>query len=90
VASTESHPSAFKPGLYEHYKGGLYIALHLARHHDGQGYYVVYVCCKHGTISVREWDTPGKKTAGLMKSWLMASRPFQFNGLPIEAWRCER
>lgn len=60
----ETDPSLFVPGTYLHYKGGLYIALHLARHHDGEGHFVVYVCTKLGTINVREWDTPGKD------SWL--------------------
>ncbi len=50
----------FKPGLYEHYKGGQYFALHLVRHHETDELFVVYVCPKHGTISIREWATEGK------------------------------
>ncbi len=35
--------SDVKPGLYEHYKGGLYRVLFVARMHDSQDEYVVYV-----------------------------------------------
>jgi hypothetical protein len=50
----------FKPGIYRHYKGGQYVALALARHHEAGEPMVVYVCCERGTVSVREWDSPGK------------------------------
>ena len=46
----------FKPGLYQHYKGGYYVALFIARHHDSGVPVVAYVCCRYGTVSVREWD----------------------------------
>ena len=80
----ETDPTEFVPGQYQHYKGGLYIALHLARYHDGDGHYVVYVCCEHGTISVREWDRPGKD------SWLddvefegKTVKRFEYRGMAI-------
>lgn len=53
-------PTEFKPGFYEHYKGGQYIALHLVRHHESNELFVVYVSCSHGTINIREFATPGK------------------------------
>ncbi len=53
-------PSEFKPGIYRHYKGDKYVALHIARHHETNEPLVVYFCPKHGTISVREWDSEGK------------------------------
>jgi hypothetical protein len=53
-------PEAFRPGLYVHYKGGQYRALHLAQHHDTREWLVVYVSMTHGTVNVREWASPGK------------------------------
>jgi hypothetical protein len=50
----------FKAGVYEHYKGGLYLALHLARHHDTGELFVFYMCLLNGTLWMREWATPGK------------------------------
>lgn len=40
----------FVPGLYQHYKGGIYIATHLEVWHDGNGeghprIFVSYICC---------------------------------------------
>lgn len=51
--------ASFKPGLYEHYKGGLYVALGLVTHHHTRKPMVVYVSCKYGTTNVRPlegWD----------------------------------
>lgn len=53
-------PKEFQPGLYEHYKGDRYIALHIVSHHETNELFVVYVSCSHGTINLREWDSPGK------------------------------
>ncbi len=50
----------FKAGIYQHYKGGRYVALFLVRHHETGEPMVVYTCCERGTTSVREWDSPGK------------------------------
>lgn len=44
----------FKPGVYEHYKGGEYIALMLVRHHEEGEPMVVYTCSKQGIVTVRE------------------------------------
>ncbi len=51
---------SFKPGLYQHYRGGDYIALQLVRHHETEELFVVYVSCSHNTVSIREFHTPGK------------------------------
>lgn len=65
-----THPE-FKPGLYEHYKGGRYIALHLVRHHESNELFVVYVSCSHGTINIREYATPGKDSwCDNVEKWL--------------------
>jgi len=50
----------FKPGVYEHYKGGRYIAMNLVTHHETKEKFVVYVSLTHGTLRLREWNTPGK------------------------------
>lgn len=50
-------PKEFRPGRYQHYSGDLYIAHHLVRHHETEEVFVVYTSCKHGTTSIREWDT---------------------------------
>jgi hypothetical protein len=67
------NPTEFKPGVYRHYKGNLYVALHIARHHDSPDnehiggavvyvgdYFVVYYYPEQKTLNVREWDTIGK------------------------------
>lgn len=56
----------FRPGLYRHYKGGLYRALLLVHHHETEEALVVYVSLNpdHGKLRLRELDTPGKD------SWL--------------------
>lgn len=68
------NPAEFKPGVYRHYKGNYYIALHIARHHDNPDdtrdadgnpvhwgdFYVVYYCPEQKTLNVREWDTTNK------------------------------
>lgn len=43
----------FLPGLYEHYKGGLYVALHLVAHHDNRLPMVVYISLTYGSVNVR-------------------------------------
>jgi hypothetical protein len=52
-------PTDFKLGLYEHYKGDRYIALHLTRHHETGELFVVYVSCKNGVSYIREYASPG-------------------------------
>lgn len=53
-------PSEFKPGLYDHYKGGKYVALMLVQHHDTREHYVVYVSQTKGTVNIRPWSKPGE------------------------------
>jgi hypothetical protein len=43
----------FKPGLWRHYKGGLYTALFLATHHDARRPMVVYISHTYGGPNVR-------------------------------------
>jgi hypothetical protein len=44
---------AFRPGLYRHYKGGLYTALALVLHHESKLPMVVYVSHAYGAHRVR-------------------------------------
>ena len=41
------------PGLYRHYKGGLYEVLHLARHSETEEELVVYRSLSEGGVWVR-------------------------------------
>lgn len=50
----------FRPGKYNHYKGGQYTALFLAWDHDTREVQVVYASLKYGSINVRPLATPGK------------------------------
>lgn len=59
VAKDLSDPLNFKPGVYRHYKGGMYVALQLVRHHETQALYVVYISMSYGHVHLREWATPG-------------------------------
>lgn len=49
----------FKPGVYRHYKGGRYRALHRVKHHETGELFVVYVSLTYGSLHLREWATPG-------------------------------
>ncbi len=43
----------FKPGLYRHYKGGLYTAICLVTHHETRKPMVLYVSHTYGGTNVR-------------------------------------
>jgi hypothetical protein len=43
----------FRPGLYRHYKGGLYTALALVTHHEKRMPMVLYVSHTYGGANVR-------------------------------------
>lgn len=44
---------SFKPGVYNHYKGGIYHALGLVTHHDTRHPMVVYVNAEKAELTVR-------------------------------------
>lgn len=44
---------SIQPGLYRHYKGGLYTVLHTARHSETEEWLVVYRSEAHGSLWVR-------------------------------------
>lgn len=43
----------FRPGVYRHYKGGLYTALFLVTHHETREPMVVYVSHEKGHMNCR-------------------------------------
>jgi len=44
----------FKPGKYQHYKGGIYSAIALVTHHDTRAKMVLYISLGTGEMNVRE------------------------------------
>ena len=42
-----------RPGLYKHYRGGLYTVLFVAEHHETRAPQVVYVCHELHSLNVR-------------------------------------
>lgn len=66
----------FKPGIYTHYKGGMYTALMLVRHHETRELLVLYVSHKTGNIQVRELRQPEMADMGTVQ--LQPSR--------VDAW----
>jgi hypothetical protein len=44
---------AFRPGIYRHYKGGMYTALMLVKHHESRTPYVLYISHTYGGANVR-------------------------------------
>lgn len=64
---TESEAAAeFVPGLYRHYKGGLYTALAIVTHHETRRPMVLYVSLHYGAVQVR----PLVGWAGDADGWL--------------------
>jgi len=51
--SIDSAIAVFKPGLYQHYKGGLYSALFLLTHHHTRKPMVVYTSLAYGGVNAR-------------------------------------
>jgi hypothetical protein len=58
VSSMLDAVPTFRPGIYRHYKGGLYRALHLVEHHETGQKLVVYVSMEKGSLHLREYDDP--------------------------------
>jgi len=46
-------PLEVKPGVYRHYKGGLYVVTGCAVHHETRTPMVIYVSLEHGSVNVR-------------------------------------
>lgn len=51
--TTPTHPEQPGPGLYRHYKGGLYTVLCVGRHSETEEWLVTYRCDAQGTYWVR-------------------------------------
>ena len=49
----EMKNSAVQPGVYRHFKGGIYRVLFTAKNSENLEETVVYQCCKDGTFWVR-------------------------------------
>lgn len=49
----------FVPGLYRHYKGGLYRAISLVAHHETREPWVLYLSLKQGSMNVRPYFGAG-------------------------------
>ncbi|MFT8862041.1 MAG: DUF1653 domain-containing protein [Acetobacter fabarum] len=54
--TTPEQPQHPKPGLYRHYKGGLYTLLCVGRHSETEEWLVTYRCDSQGTYWVRPLD----------------------------------
>lgn len=59
--------SEFKPGVYQHYKGGYYLALGLVTHHETGEMFVKYAALRgpedkkpHRGEEIREYASQGK------------------------------
>lgn len=64
-----SSPESFMVGLYEHYRGGLYTATGLSRHHDTRELFVEYVSLTTGAKCTREYASAGKDSWTDLVSW---------------------
>ena len=53
TSQNAQHPT---PGLYRHYKGGLYTVLCVGRHSETEEWLVTYRCDAQGTYWVRPLD----------------------------------
>lgn len=74
----------FKPGVYEHYKGGLYTALMLVTHHETKHLYVVYVSHTTGETWLRPLDKQGEDS-WLFPVWISFGEIDQ-NGAETGSW----
>jgi hypothetical protein len=52
MTDAQPHPE-FRPGLYRHYKGGLYTVICLVTHHETRRPMVLYVSHAYGGTNVR-------------------------------------
>lgn len=55
----------FRPGIYQHYKGGTYAALMMVAHHETREPMVVYTSLEKGNVQVREWKQPYPQERGI-------------------------
>jgi hypothetical protein len=80
--STPAH-TEFKPGVYEHYKGGRYRALMLVDHHETREKMVVYVSLSYGTVNVRELNQPPPQPLGrrAVDAWTDSVQGFDGHGV---------
>lgn len=76
-----SAPKAFLLGLHEHYKGGKYVAISLALHHESREYFVVYVSQTTGAQCIREYATEGKDSWTDLVNWPDGQRRPRFRYL---------
>ena len=49
----DGHWNIALPGVYQHYKGGLYTVVATPRHHESRRPYVLYVSHEYGSLNVR-------------------------------------
>lgn len=56
----------FKPGIWKHYKGDLYHALCLVKHHDSREDYVLYFSLKYGSANIRPLHGSEKDPDGFL------------------------
>ncbi|GBQ62826.1 hypothetical protein AA103196_0418 [Ameyamaea chiangmaiensis NBRC 103196] len=64
MTTHELPPGSPEPGVYRHYKGGLYTVLAVGRHSETEEWLVTYRAEAHGTIWVRPldlWQAPVAK-----------------------------
>ena len=50
-------PHSFRPGIYRHYKGGLYRALLLAQHSETGEECVIYMSLENGRVYARPYSS---------------------------------
>ena len=59
----------FVPGVYRHYKGGTYTAVTIAKYHDSEEWFVVYVSHANGATAIRELASPGRDSWTDVLDW---------------------
>lgn len=76
-----SAPETLLLGLHEHYKGGKYVAVSLARHHESRNHFVVYISQTTGAQCIREYATEGKDSWTDLVNWPDGQRRPRFRYL---------
>lgn len=79
-----------RPGIYRHYKGGLYTVLFVAEDHETRAKQVVYVCHEKGGVTVRPMRGTPDDPDGWLDEVNLNRGVLDYRGKPFEPKYAQR